>query len=160
MTREDGTSPGTGRYLIVAAVIVTVFLSSYAYAAASRGAVSGACARKASRARSSACACCTGGVPAKTVERKAVPSDGVQKVRVEASAGQYSPNRIVVRAGTPIEIVFGQGDGCLAEVVFDDFGITKDLTRGGATVTLPALDRGEYTFHCGMNMVSGKLVVQ
>ncbi|MDP2182742.1 MAG: hypothetical protein Q8K99_09265 [Actinomycetota bacterium] len=36
----------------------------------------------------------------------------------------------------------------------------EDLTRGGATVNLKALDPGTYGFSCGMEMASGTLVVE
>lgn len=48
----------------------------------------------------------------------------------------------------------------MAEVMFKDFNVFEDITNGGATIDLPALDPGEYTFSCGMEMVFGTLVVE
>jgi Cu+-exporting ATPase len=79
---------------------------------------------------------------------------------VDASKGQWQPNEITLKAGIPAVLTFGEGQGCLAQVVFPDLGITKDLTAGGASVDVPALEPGEYSFACGMNMVFGKLVVR
>jgi plastocyanin domain-containing protein len=39
-------------------------------------------------------------------------------------------------------------------------GFAEDLTSGPKTVKLGALQPGTYTFACGMNMVSGTIVVK
>jgi hypothetical protein len=83
----------------------------------------------------------------------------VQHVNVAVSDGYY-PDRIEVQAGIPVEIEFGEGHGCLARVLFEQFGIDRDLTSGGATVLLPALEPGEYPFSCGMKMVFGAVVAR
>lgn len=83
----------------------------------------------------------------------------VQRIRVEVSDNYY-PNRIDVIPGVPVEIEFGEGHGCLARVLFEDFGIEQDLTQGGGIVRLPGLTPGEYRFSCGMRMVFGKVVAQ
>ena len=66
-------------------------------------------------------------------------------------------------AGRPIRIKFRRDDPnpCTDQVVFPDFGVVRDLPLGRVTaveVTPPA--PGEYPFHCGMNMVRGKLIVK
>ena len=78
----------------------------------------------------------------------------VQRLDVAVSDGYY-PAHLVVQANVPVEIGFGEGNGCLAHVLFEDFGIDADLTDGGATVRLPGLAEGTYRFSCGMNMVFG-----
>lgn len=83
----------------------------------------------------------------------------VQQVKVAVS-DDYYPNRIEVFPGVPVEIEFGEGHGCLATVVFEQFGIERDLTRGGAVVRLPGLAPGEYQFSCGMHMVFGTVVAE
>ncbi len=83
-----------------------------------------------------------------------------QWLDVNVSEGYFDPNVIVAQAGTPITLNFGEGSGCMAEVMFEDFDVFEDLTSGGATVQLPALETGQYTFSCGMEMVFGTLVVQ
>lgn len=84
----------------------------------------------------------------------------VQRIAVDVSRGYFDPTIINAKAGVPLEIAFGQGQGCLARVEFPDLGVDRDLTSGGATVSLPALKPGEYVFSCGMQMVYGKLVVR
>jgi len=89
-----------------------------------------------------------------------VRSGDVQRVEVDLSGGAFVPDRIIAVAGVPIEIIFGQGSGCLAEVVFPDLDVRRDLTAGGAVVRLPALPAGEHRFSCGMEMVFGTLVLR
>ena len=75
-----------------------------------------------------------------------------------AVSDSYYPAHLVVQAHVPVEIAFGEGHGCLADVLFEDFGIDADLTDGGAVVRLPGLEEGTYSFSCGMKMVFGTLV--
>ncbi|MRR38035.1 ATPase [bacterium] len=84
---------------------------------------------------------------------------GIQRISIDVSKGYFDPTVIRATAGIPLELTFGEGSGCMAQVAFPDFDILKDLTRGGAVVELPALEPGEYGFSCGMSMVFGSLVV-
>lgn len=166
-------TPRKLRFVVAASVVVAAFLSSYSFAAArvgSRGAGAGSPAASAGPASAAStspstgtggagCACCSGG-PATTVEGAATRDGGVQRVSIDASGGQFAPNKIRLAAGVPAVLTFSQGAGCLAQVVFKDMGITRDLTSGGAVVELPALEPGTYTFSCGMEMVFGTLVVE
>jgi hypothetical protein len=83
----------------------------------------------------------------------------LQRYRIQVSDGYY-PDLLEVIAGIPAEITFSEGHGCLAEVVFEEFGIRADLTEGGAVVHLPALEPGAYPFSCGMRMVFGSIVAR
>jgi plastocyanin len=99
-------------------------------------------------------------IPADAPRGAAVSSGGVQRVSVDVSKGFFDPMVVDVRAGEPLEITFGQGQGCMAKVLMSDFGVSQDLTSGGAVVKLPVMKPGEYTFSCGMKMQFGKLVVK
>ena len=87
--------------------------------------------------------------------------DGVQEVTVTVKGG-YSPNRVEVRQGVPVRLVFDRqetGD-CTSRVVFSDFGINKSLPAYATTAVEFSLKQvGEFGFACGMNMVHGTLVV-
>jgi len=87
--------------------------------------------------------------------------EGVQEVTVTVKGG-YSPDRIEVRQGIPVRLVFDRqetGD-CTSRVVFSDFGINKSLPAyASTTVELVPERTGEFGFACGMNMVHGTLVV-
>jgi hypothetical protein len=84
----------------------------------------------------------------------------VQRIAVDLSQGFYDPTIIQAKAGLPLEIAFGQGQGCLSTVLVPSADIRQDLTNGGAVVKLPAMQPGEYEFSCGMKMVFGKIVVK
>lgn len=49
---------------------------------------------------------------------------------------------------------------CTEQVIFGDFGIIHDLPVGQSVpVEITPEAPGEYIFHCGMNMVRGRLIV-
>lgn len=110
---------------------------------------------------SPACACCGSSGSGETIEGAAVVEGDVQRITVDASNG-YNPNVIRLAAGIPAEITFGQGSGCMAQVLSKDFGFFEDLTSGPQTVRIEgsALQPGEYTFSCGMEMVFGTIIVE
>lgn len=88
----------------------------------------------------------------------AVSSDGKQIIKVSAD-GTFEPNT-TAKAGQPIRLEVGQGGGCTAAIKFEQLGVFEDLTDGGGTVDLPALDAGEYPLICQSNMVMGTLLVE
>ena len=86
---------------------------------------------------------------------------GVQEAEVEVR-GSYSPDRIEVEAGRPVRLTFvrREANPCTEQVIVPAFGIVKDLPVGRPVPVEFTPDRpGEYEFHCGMNMVRGRLVV-
>jgi plastocyanin domain-containing protein len=87
---------------------------------------------------------------------------GVQEVRVTVKGG-YTPDTIVVRAGTPVRLQFYRDEtaDCSERVVFEDFGIDAALPAFQTTAIEFTPDAaGEFRFHCGMNMLKGLLVVE
>lgn len=104
------------------------------------------------------CSCCAPATSEKT-QGTAEASGGVQKINVDVAQG-YNPNEIVLKAGVPAEITFGQSSGCTAVVQSKDLGFTEDLTSGPKTVKLQGLATGTYAFACGMDMVRGTIVVK
>lgn len=151
------------RYVAAALVVFAVFVSSYVYAATRTAPGAGAAVPRTAAANTgAACACCSGsGVSSGPATKGEATVDGdVQRIDVDTADGAWDPGEIVLQAGVPAEITFAEGQGCLAQVVFPDLDIGADLTDGGATVRIPALDAGEYTFSCGMRMVFGKLTVR
>jgi hypothetical protein len=107
--------------------------------------------------------CCGGNknVPASAkVPKAAVVSGGIQKISVDLSKGYYDPSVIQLKAGVPAEITFGQASGCTGTVQSQQLGFSEDLSGGPKTVKLGALQPGQYTFACGMNMVTGTITVK
>jgi len=119
-----------------------------------------------SAAGTPACACCgtsqptENGVSGTQTEGAAVVAGDVQTIDVDLSTGVYNPNVIKLKAGVPVEITFGQSSGCTGQVMSKELGFFEDLTQGPKTVKVPALEKGEYAFSCGMEMVFGKIVVE
>ena len=87
---------------------------------------------------------------------------GVQEAEVEVRSS-YSPDRIEVEAGRPVRLTFvrREANPCTEQVILPDFGIVKDLPVGRPVPVEFTPERpGEYPFHCGMNMVRGRVVVK
>lgn len=166
------------RLLVVGVLVVGAFFGAYRFAAARsaapveggglvQAATTGTGAPgSAGAAGGAGCACCgstaptEGGLTGDKVEGVAALEGDVQKIDVDLSQGYYNPNQIVLKAGVPTEITFGQGSGCTAQVMSNELGFFEDLSAGPRTVKLPALEKGEYPFYCGMQMVFGKIVVE
>ena len=87
---------------------------------------------------------------------------GVQEAEVEVR-GAYTPDRIEVEAGRPVRLTFvrREANPCTEQVIVPEFGIVKDLPVGRpVAVEFTPARPGEFEFHCGMNMVRGRLVVK
>jgi plastocyanin domain-containing protein len=86
---------------------------------------------------------------------------GRQEVDIVVKGG-YSPDRIEVRQGQPVRLNFlrRETNPCTEQVIFGDFGIIRELPLGESVpVEFTPDEPGEYVFHCGMNMVRGRLIV-
>ena len=87
---------------------------------------------------------------------------GTQEVDIVVKGG-YSPDRIEVRQGRPVRLNFvrQEDNPCTEQVIFGGFGIVQDLPVGqSVAVEFTPDEPGEFTFHCGMNMVRGQLIVR
>jgi len=95
------------------------------------------------------------------IEGAAAVEGDVQRISVDATNG-YDPNVIRLTAGVPAEITFSQASGCMAQVMSEDLGFYEDLTGGPKTIRIEAdaLQPGEYSFSCGMQMVFGTIIVE
>ncbi len=157
------------RWAIVGAIVLVVFFTTYQLTAASGQDTVSTSGQEATQAAytgdgavaasaDGGCACC-GTSSSEPVEGFTADAGGVQVVDVDVSDG-FAPNVIRAKAGVPMEITFGQGSGCMAEVMSADLGFYEDLQSGPRTIALPALQPGEYGFSCGMEMVFGSIVVE
>ncbi len=94
-------------------------------------------------------------------EKAAVGTGGAQEITVVVKGG-YSPDRIEVKRGQRVRLNFRREEStsCTEQLILGDFGISKMLPQGQTVPIEFTPDKaGEFTFHCGMNMVRGKLVV-
>lgn len=164
-----------GRWLPVGLLIAVAFGASFAYAQSRSGSTASASTAYAgapaiapstgspsTSGAGGACGCCGGGgAPAGSAKTaKAKLSGNLQTIKVDLSKGYYDPSTIELKAGVPAEITFGQSSGCTGQVQSADLGFSEDLSTGAKTVKLPALKAGTYAFACGMNMVTGSIVVK
>ena len=166
------------RWTIVIAIAMAAFFASYRFAVASTAAKSaagvpgskvvsaagGGCnmggSAKSNGAPAGGGGCCGGGAKGPASTKGATVSGEVQKIDVDVSKGYYDPSTIELKAGVPAEITFSQSGGCTGQVQSQDLGFAEDLSSGPKTVKLPALAAGTYSFACGMNMVTGTIVVK
>ncbi|WP_076919014.1 cupredoxin domain-containing protein [Pseudoalteromonas sp. SK18] len=94
-------------------------------------------------------------------EPNKVNSDSNQ-ITITVSNGVYSPAYIKVAANTPLTLNFNRQDSspCAETVIFPTLELSETLSMGeNAPIEIPALDAGEYAFHCQMQMYKGKLLV-
>jgi plastocyanin domain-containing protein len=87
---------------------------------------------------------------------------GVQEAQIEVRAS-YTPDRVEVVAGRPVRLTFvrREANPCTEQVILPEFGIVRDLPVGRpVAVEFTPTRPGEFEFHCGMNMVRGRLVVR
>ena len=96
------------------------------------------------------CGCASGlGRPVTRVE--AVPdADGVQRVTVDMHSFYFEPNRIVVRAGRPVELrVRNRALVVPHELSIDELNVeVEKWGPGSARARFTAPKPGEYTFMC------------
>jgi plastocyanin domain-containing protein len=80
-----------------------------------------------------------------------------------AVLGGYSPSRIRVAAGRPVQLEFDRQEtsSCSEEIVFPDFGIRKFLpAHQKTTITITPPAPGTYEFTCGMSMLRGRVIAE
>lgn len=116
---------------------------------------------------------CSSGLnrPVKEVTAKA-GADGVQRVRVVAHSYWFEPNRIVVKAGAPVELTvknaaFGVPHNltCFDKDAGIELSENLGLFRGQKVARFTPTKPGEYEFYCHVDSHSkkgmkGTLVVQ
>jgi plastocyanin domain-containing protein len=94
--------------------------------------------------------------------KAALTSSGYQEAMILVKGG-YTPDVIRVEAGTPVRLKFRREEtaSCSEMVIFPDFAKSARLPAG-ETVNVELMPKapGRYDFHCQMNMLRGKLVVE
>jgi hypothetical protein len=158
-TRGSAAPGALARGVIAGMIVCLAFFSAFGYAMlrASHGAEGGT-----GRSGGTARAAVTGPTVTGPAAIAVTSSDqrAPQSVTVNVSKGYFDPSVVRVRAGVPVRLSFGRGSGCMSEVLIEEFGVRRDLTRSGAVVELPALPPGEYAFSCGMGMAHGSIVAR
>ena len=80
-------------------------------------------------------------------------------VKITVSGG-YSPALVKVPAGKEITLILNRTDptDCLEEFTIPDLKIKKSLPMNEEVVLKLKVNKGEYPWHCGMDMYHGKLI--
>lgn len=95
-------------------------------------------------------------------QEKAVALDSLDQV-IRVNSGVYSPAKLTLKAQQKTELSFLREDEsvCSQTLQIPDLGINADLVLGKVTkVALPPLAKGEYAFHCQMQMYRGVILVE
>ena len=90
-------------------------------------------------------------------------ADGGTRFEIAVTDKGFAPASITVPAGKPVTLVVTRrtDQTCVKEIVFPDQGIRKPLPLNEAVeISLPASPKREITYVCGLNMISGKVLVQ
>ena len=90
-------------------------------------------------------------------------SGGPARFELAVTDTGFAPATITVPAGKPFLLLVTRrtDQTCAKEIVFAAQGIRKPLPLNEAVeVALPASPKGEIAYKCGMDMLSGSVVVQ
>ncbi len=88
---------------------------------------------------------------------------GENDLVITVENGTYSPSRIKVPSGEPVEIKFMRRDQspCSETLLIPELQISDTLPLNKLkTIQLPAMSSGEYAFHCQMQMYRGQITVK
>lgn len=90
--------------------------------------------------------------------------DGVQVMKIVVTSSGYTPARIAVRRDMPVRLVFEQrsSSACASQVQIPDLDVPKTTLPKGkeTTIEFTPTRTGEFRLTCGMEMLSGTVVVE
>jgi plastocyanin len=90
--------------------------------------------------------------------------DGVQHARINVTDQGFSPSSISLQEGVPARLTFHQQSQstCAEYVQIPAFGVESTQLPYGEETTIEFTpdEAGQFTFVCGMDMLSGTLVVR
>ncbi len=95
-------------------------------------------------------------------DTQVVTVEGVQKVLITVEANGYSPNRVKVKAGIPVELTLQTQDTytCASSFILKAFDIKMQLgPTDSQTVSFTPTKKGKFPFTCSMGMYTGVLEV-
>ena len=84
----------------------------------------------------------------------------VQAFRIAIGVTGYRPSVINASASSPIVLSVQRGQGCAAGFLIPDLGVDEDNSGGPVSIRLGRVPAGTYQFSCGMEMVTGTLIVK
>ncbi|HBB96255.1 MAG TPA: hypothetical protein DC054_12770 [Blastocatellia bacterium] len=108
------------------------------------------------------CALLFGVLVGLTPERT-VAKPRVQTAKIVITTKGYQPTSLKLRRGVPARVTFLRTTDatCVKEIVLPDFNIRRALPLNAPVVIgFTPTRKGSFTFVCGMNMMSGQMIVQ
>ncbi|OLS36864.1 cupredoxin domain-containing protein [Bacillus sp. MRMR6] len=84
-------------------------------------------------------------------------------VKIMITPTGYSPNVIRVKKGVPVELEITNptDNSCFSEFMMPDFNLNNvPIKKGTTKLTFTPDKKGQFTFHCGMNMYRGTVIVE
>ena len=91
-------------------------------------------------------------------------TDNLQEINMTVNQNGWNPDAFILKKGVPVKwnIYVEQLTSCLSGIRVPKYGISKDFTREGETITLEFTpnEEGTVIFTCPMGMVSGKFIVK
>jgi RND family efflux transporter MFP subunit len=94
---------------------------------------------------------------------RSAPAAGVQAAKILVTEKGFEPERVNLKAGLPARLTFLRTTEktCGTEVVFPSLNIKRDLPLNQpVAIDFTAAKTGDVAFACGMNMLSGAVVIQ
>ncbi len=91
------------------------------------------------------------------------PADGATRVEITIDSTGFNPPTIQATAGQPLTLVFTRvtDQTCATSIKVPSQNITKVIPLNTPTeVSLAAMEKGDVSFACGMDMVTGVINVQ
>jgi plastocyanin domain-containing protein len=88
---------------------------------------------------------------------------GPRRVEVKVTEQGFVPDEVKVKEGEPLELVVTRttDQTCAKKIVVKDAGISKDLPLNQpVSFALTPQKTGELKYACGMNMLTGVLLVE
>lgn len=92
----------------------------------------------------------------------AFASSNDQVVELQVTENGFEPSRVDVKPGSPVvlKITRKTDSTCATKIKIKSKNVSKDLPLNKTvTVALGKLDKGEIRFACGMDMISGLILV-
>jgi len=87
--------------------------------------------------------------------------NGVQIVRMDQTAGGYSPNKFTVTAGVPVKWIVTSKDpnSCASSIVSSKLNVRQSLHPGENIIEFTPKEVGTIKFSCSMGMYTGSFTV-
>jgi plastocyanin domain-containing protein len=93
----------------------------------------------------------------------AAPKDNGQVVVLQITEKGFVPEKVDVKPGTPVvlKITRKTDDTCAKQIKISSRNIKKDLPLNQTvSIDLGKLEKGDIAFACGMDMMTGHIIVQ